>query len=70
MVVWILTEFHNDYNQHGDYFIQVWRDRPTVEQLVEVTDYNEEHCEWILKTGGGRRDVSYDVWYYLVPHEI
>lgn len=33
MSVWILTTEYNQYDQHGEYFINVFADKPTRDQL-------------------------------------
>jgi hypothetical protein len=33
--MWILTESYDDYDQHGDYFVTGWCEKPTVEQIAE-----------------------------------
>lgn len=32
---WVLTNEHNDYDQHGRYFLAMWAEQPTMEQLAE-----------------------------------
>lgn len=34
--VWVVTEGVNDYNQYGDYFVQVYKEKPTKEQALEL----------------------------------
>lgn len=62
--VWVLTETYNDYNQHGAYFIKVWKNKPTVEQLQEVTGHSKELCEKLFNEGFN--EEGYD----LEEHEI
>ena len=31
--VWVLTEEYNDYDQHGEYFLAVFKDEPTTADL-------------------------------------
>lgn len=32
--IWILTSEHNDYNQHGEYFLAAFAAKPTVANLA------------------------------------
>lgn len=72
MNVWILTSEHNDYDQHGEYFLEVFKDKPTIEQLavslnMEINEFTSETLSHILR-GGGRRDKNFHDfynWYYL-----
>lgn len=60
--VWLLTKEYNDYDQHGEYFVAVFADKPTKEQLVGF-DVSEELIEHVL-AGGGRVDSEYE-WFNL-----
>ena len=64
--VWVLTESYNDYDQHGNYFIKVWKNKPTEKELRDVgVENNIEH----VLNGGGR--VNYeDQWYYLTEEQV
>ncbi len=66
MKVWILLllQEYNDYNQHGDYFVDVFFTKPTIEQLKEYGISELEACH-ILSTGGGRINENCDKWYFL-----
>ena len=74
-VVWVLTYEINDYDQHGEYFLEVFRDKPSLQQLAEYFGKTGglsmpsntmlavaflEH----LRNGGGRQDTERE-WYYL-----
>lgn len=64
--MWILTEQYNEYDQHGEYFIAAWNEKPTIEKLGEVHWFagcSEEFLEYILN-GGGRIYPEYQ-WYNL-----
>lgn len=74
--VWVLTREINEYDQHGEYFSAVFKERPTLEVLAnyfkdkagdELFPRNVmdavaflEH----LRAGGGRRG-SEDIWFHL-----
>ena len=38
---WVLTEEHNDYNQHGEVFVYAWNHRPTFEE-IRLKVFNDE----------------------------
>ena len=77
--VWVLTEEHNDYNQHGEYFVAVFGDLPTVQRLASALSLHDgasrpnvmealaliEH----IRNGGGRIGTE-DVWYNLKEQEL
>lgn len=70
--MWILTASYNDYNQHGDVFIDAWVQKPTAEQLEEhVKDWfcgpDVEPAQLLLTTGGGRQNIE-DEWFNLFEH--
>lgn len=63
--VWILTEEYNDYNQHGEYLVEVFETKPTKDVLAktvcwEPTSIAIDH----LFHGGGRMKWE-DSWYNL-----
>lgn len=51
MTVWILTEEYNDYDQHGEYFVAVFADKPTTEQLNFYEIYEIGDTDRLLKDG-------------------
>lgn len=79
MTIWVLTIEYNDYDQHGEYFIAVFSDRPTLDVLKKSLEkyhkekgyyhgglpsyVNTDYLEHILK-GGGRMEYE-DEWYFL-----
>ena len=73
--VWILTREHNDYNQYGDYFVAVYKEKPSFEQLKPAVSEWYEPCENsdpkvdnvvgnLLRQGGNRINYEY-VWFHL-----
>lgn len=67
--IWVLTFEVNDYNQHGDYFVAAWTQKPTAEQLRDhVKDWfcgpDINPARLLLETGGGRQGIE-DLWYKL-----
>lgn len=61
--VWVLTSSCNDYDQHGEYFEAVFKDKPTRESIMEACGVTEEGADHIL-LGGGRKGGEY-VWFNL-----
>jgi len=62
--MWILTREHNDYDQHGDYYVKAWCTKPTIEQVDAAIDQSEYGCIDLKQVyaGGGR--IAYeDVWH-------
>lgn len=60
--VYVLTAEYNDYDQHGEYFEEVWAKKPTVEELAKARVPPEE-CEHVL-AGGGRLGDQHR-WFHL-----
>lgn len=77
--VWVLVRHHNDYNQYGEYFVDVFDEKPTVRTLVKYwrehmsAEYYPSQGDEIaalefflhLEGGGGRRDNE-DVWFEVL----
>jgi len=40
--VWLLTREHNDYAQHGEYFVEVYKEKPNFEQLAKLYKNKEK----------------------------
>jgi hypothetical protein len=71
---WVLTREHNEYDQHGEYFVAVFSRKPTHAELASVFSQDGyfrgndimaalafiEH----LLTGGGQQKQE-DTWYNL-----
>ena len=68
--VWVLTYEVNDYNQHGYYFEAVFKEKPTLEQLMEWME--EDYAQSCLDCGGRRLRPTggSDVWYQLREYSI
>jgi hypothetical protein len=64
--IWVLTEEYNDYDQHGQYFVAAWKDKPSITQLMKVEGVSESDAKHILQ-GGGRRGDEYQ-WYSLLEY--
>lgn len=65
--VWILTEEFNDYDQHGEYFVAVFGNKPTHSQLTEA-GVERTSLHHVLK-GGGRKD-SENQWWHLKEEDL
>ena len=76
--IWVLTTQHNDYDQHGVYFVCYWMKKPDIEQLQEGIKLGMEgkpRDDYLLAlaqhvySGGGRRDIPNfgleDQWFNL-----
>jgi len=66
--VWILTSKYNDYDQHGEYFEDVFAEKPTVQKIKELCCVSEDYARHILN-GGGREKYE-DIWYYLNEYQL
>lgn len=65
--VWILTEEYNDYDQHGEYFVNVYPSKPTPDQLI-ADGVNPGETDHVL-AGGGRQKLEYQ-WFFLREHKL
>ena len=65
--VWVLTRSYNDYNQHGDYFLAVFKNKPTEAQLKEH-GVEEDDLQNVLNGGG--RHGNENVWENLFAKNI
>jgi hypothetical protein len=61
--LWVVTVKYNDYDQHGEYFVSVFTNKPTFQELKELTKEDDITVDKLTK-GGGRQDSEY-IWYYL-----
>ena len=71
--VYVLTYEVNQYDQYGEYFVAVFKELPSVEDLANVMSGQDlnlgnvmEAVSFLehLRKGGGRRKTE-DQWYYL-----
>ncbi len=68
MKAWILTVTYNDYDQHGDYFVAWWKEKPSLEELKQSREgFSDNELKHVLQ-GGGRIDDEYK-WYNLTEIE-
>ena len=69
--IWVLTEEYNEYDQHGEYFIEAWPHKPSETELLSAGV--EPHRVSHVMGGGGRAfrsEVDYDTqWYHLRKHK-
>lgn len=66
--VWVLTSEYNEYDQFGEYFISVYKEKPSVETLQKDTGCSYTYCQHIYEKGGRQNDE--DVWFNLKEEEI
>lgn len=64
--VWILTEEYNDYDQHGEYFREVFFIKPT-ETILMDAGLDEHKAKLLLKTGTTQSQGDWR-WYALAKH--
>lgn len=73
--VWVITKEYNQYDQYGEYFCKVFKDKPSLDKCKEfllsegyISDRNcgefNDSCAKRLSVGGGRFKNE-DVWYNL-----
>ena len=62
MWVWVLTSDYNLYDQMGEYFEAVFKDKPTAQQLVDA-GMDCQEAERVLKKR--RRLLSQNQCYHL-----
>lgn len=65
--VWILTEEYNDYDQYGEYYLEVFKNKPTIEQLMKF-EMNRKVAKHV-QNGGGRIEYE-DKWFNLKEEEL
>ena len=67
---WVLTQEYNEYDQIGEYFVAVFQEKPTFNQLKPLVS---EECGGpktgnivgnLLRKGGGRIKDEY-TWFFL-----
>lgn len=66
--VWVLTRGVNDYNQYGEYFEDVFKEKPTLDQLKDAGLWHDD-AEKCIAEGGGRIG-HFDVWWNLSEVEL
>jgi hypothetical protein len=60
--IWILTSEFNDYDQHGEYFVDAWLKKPTP-QILMSSGVPQNRLRHVMN-GGGRVGVE-DLWFFL-----
>ena len=63
--IWVLTESYNDYDQHGEYYVQAWVGKPNLDDLLKA-GVNPGDIDHVL-AGGGRRNNEYN--YYNLTEQ-
>lgn len=67
--VWILTREVNGYDQEGEYFEGVFKDKPSFDYLSQLLHTNNRSLINHILNGGGRMNKE-DMWYYLREYDI
>lgn len=67
MSIWVLTKEYNDYNQHGEYYVAAFKEKPSTEMIKTIINCSDDMAAWIL-SGGGREGIE-DVWYNLIEEK-
>ena len=63
--MWVITRSINQYDQDGDYFVAVFKYKPTAETIAHVlSEFSYKLCQHIAN-GGGRTKEKEDQWYHL-----
>lgn len=62
--MWVVTRSINQYNQEGDYFVCVFENKPTFQELKNVLKNESDATIGKLTRGGGRQDTE-EEWYFL-----
>ena len=68
MKIWVLTFTVNEYNQHGEYFMSVYKDKPSESQLRSEGLSSKEVIN-ILKYGETTDDYTMHE-YQLTEEEL
>lgn len=66
--VWVLTSKVNAYDQYGEYFEHVFKNKPTAEQISPLIGSNLEYSQWVVDNKG--RKGYEDSWYNLEEVEL
>ena len=69
MIIYILTSMYNDYDQHGEYFIKAFKEKPAIDELRNLINEDDNVLINLINNGGGRMGVEY-CWYYLKSVEL
>lgn len=61
MKLWLLTVEYNDYDQHGEYFVDLYLNKPTHQDLTKHKVPTNLLCH--VLNGGGLIDDEYEWWH-------
>lgn len=63
--VWVVTREMNEYNQDGEYFVAVFKNKPTFRMLKKLLPEESDVTIGKLTRGVGRQCIE-DEWYNLI----
>lgn len=66
--VWILTREINQYDQDGEYFVDVFKTKPTANQLI-ASGVDSNRVQHVLTEGGGRIQNDGE-WFHLREKQV
>lgn len=67
MKIFVLTREINQYDQDGEYFVEVYASKPSYQQLIEV-GVPRNRIRHVMN-GGGRVGTE-DQWFFLREKEV
>lgn len=67
--VWVLTFEVNDYDQHGEYFLAVFGEKPDSEKLANAMKESDPSFLEHVLSGGGRIGDEHQ-WFYLTEIDL
>lgn len=68
MTIFVLTREINEYYQEGEYFVAVFKEKPTADQLF-MNGVEEKAIKHVM-AGGGRTKAMENEWFHLREHTI
>ena len=74
MECWVLTFEINQYEQEGEYYLKVFKEKPNKGQLADILNslgydsFCDEYLDHLL-SGGGRKESEY-IWFNLFAEKL
>ena len=66
--IWVVVKIVNAYEQYGAYFVGLFIDKPTFQDLKRLLPEQNDTTIGKLTRGGGRQDIE-DEWFSLMEVE-